>query len=466
MNKYCVRFLGLAALSATVLAVQSAAAQGADPVRFCAERPYDQLCSTIPHDIAVDDPSQEDVDNFSWQSFIALNWSINQSETSDTGKMLGDMGPVAWQAMMDPADVFLPKGEKPVWTPGTDVRGCESVDGRRPNMSSAKASESLVEAVQTFGMPEGVEEFLEAGIFQPLIDRHLNYAVYEIRLNRDAFSDIVNVNNRWYDAMEQRKATSLTFTSGAIDGPVGALEIKIAWRVFPPNVKPTVLERYFVAKAPIFVPARHSATEKDLCIEDATLGMVGFHILHKTASRPQWIWSTFEHVDNVTVGPEAPPGLKPTFSDPRCPVDQCPVNEVPPLESYKYIWMTEQDTSGGYARAHRDVANVPTQAVRVDQHDTNAVNDRWHKKLGGSVLRFYELISTQWPTEPTDRPLGKPMPTSLANTTMETYLPQSSCIGCHFGALGVDGTTKSDFSFLLMRACPSDPVEQTRPECQ
>ena len=30
-----------------------------------------------------------------------------------------------------------------------------------------------------------------------------------------------------------------------------------------------------------------------------TLGLVGLHIVHKTDSEPQWIWSTFEHVNNV-----------------------------------------------------------------------------------------------------------------------------------------------------------------------
>src|SRR5207237_1051738 len=30
-----------------------------------------------------------------------------------------------------------------------------------------------------------------------------------------------------------------------------------------------------------------------------TLGLVGFHVVHKTKNRPQWIWTSFEHKDNV-----------------------------------------------------------------------------------------------------------------------------------------------------------------------
>ena len=30
-----------------------------------------------------------------------------------------------------------------------------------------------------------------------------------------------------------------------------------------------------------------------------TLGLVGFHVMHKTVTRLQWIWTSFEHIDNV-----------------------------------------------------------------------------------------------------------------------------------------------------------------------
>src|SRR6202034_160551 len=36
-----------------------------------------------------------------------------------------------------------------------------------------------------------------------------------------------------------------------------------------------------------------------------TVGLVGLHIVQKTKTRPQWIWSTFEQVDNVPPTPGA-----------------------------------------------------------------------------------------------------------------------------------------------------------------
>ena len=38
-----------------------------------------------------------------------------------------------------------------------------------------------------------------------------------------------------------------------------------------------------------------------------TMGLVGLHIVSKTPARPQWIWSTFEQVDNVPVVTGATP---------------------------------------------------------------------------------------------------------------------------------------------------------------
>jgi len=75
------------------------------------------------------------------------------------------------------------------------------------------------------------------------------------------------------------------------------------------------------------------------CLE-RTLGLVGIHIVHKTTSRPQWIWTSFEHRDNVPEQKEvdahdADPANNKlnssyNFYDPSCAADKCPINETPP----------------------------------------------------------------------------------------------------------------------------------------
>ena len=50
------------------------------------------------------------------------------------------------------------------------------------------------------------------------------------------------------------------------------------------------------------------------------VGLVGMHIAHKSVSSKQWIWSTFEQVDNLDVDTVAHPNLKPSFFDPNCAI--------------------------------------------------------------------------------------------------------------------------------------------------
>ncbi|HLM67568.1 MAG TPA: hypothetical protein VK358_08585, partial [Longimicrobium sp.] len=93
-------------------------------------------------------------------------------------------------------------------------------------------------------------------------------------------------------------------------------------------------------------------------------------------------------------------------------------------------------------------------------------NAEWQGRLRGvsekSVWQFYELVSTQWPTQPSaslsgPTPMGNPAPQFLANTTLETYVQgqvpnvSSSCIGCHNNATSTTSMF-SDFSYLLERA--------------
>jgi hypothetical protein len=81
-----------------------------------------------------------------------------------------------------------------------------------------------------------------------------------------------------------------------------------------------------------------------------------------------------------------------------------------------------------------------------------------------SVWQNYELISTQWPTNPggpcAEKPgdqLGTPAPVFLANLTLETYVQgmvpnvSSSCIECHNNAATTAGKP-SDFTYVLQRA--------------
>ena len=56
--------------------------------------------------------------------------------------------------------------------------------------------------------------------------------------------------------------------------------------------------RYYLETAEIVDVAKSLEAGRLVCSK-SEVALVGLHIAIKTESRPQWVWSTFEHVDNV-----------------------------------------------------------------------------------------------------------------------------------------------------------------------
>jgi hypothetical protein len=417
------------------------------------------LSPNLPADITVSDPEQSDFDTFSWQSFVALNWPALSNGTPDTSATIGEdpnATPV-WRFLYDPADVFLPNGAQPSDPADFPIAQTIPSPCQSSTVNAGAGPQQSVNVIRQFTKKGDVEVlprgFLEA-TGQPVVDQAGNYVVYEVRINRDEYNYIFT--NQLYDGTIQAKAQIDFPDSASPFGPVGAMEIKAAWRVFPPDIPASIMARYFTAPALIFMPAQFSETGSDLCI-NATLGLVGLHIAHKTGTRPQWIWSTFEQIDNVPG--ENGGAVSPTFYDPTAPHPQCP-KIVPPEPPYK--WQADQPHA---------VDQPSTQVARCVPIQASAeLNQAWQNALKAvnpaSPWQYYQLVSTQWPTDPTDTANnGDPVPEQLANTVLETYLQQNSfsCINCHSTAAGT-GNQSADFSFMLSLAQspPTPPSLQAR----
>jgi hypothetical protein len=224
--------------------------------------------------------------------------------------------------------------------------------------------------------------------------------------------------------------------------------IKAAWKVIDP-AQGDVPGRFHKVQAYVYTRASDNPPTQPSC-ELKTMGLVGFHIAHKTASAPQWVWSTFEQVDNVRVGHDAPPGTKANFHDPS---SKYPVNTPPPRP-----WNPNEVLPP-------EKRSQVTRVIPIDDA-TNALNAQWQGWLRAvnkdSVWQYYELVSTQWPTQPQNSPTGpkaagEPAPVFLANATLETYIQgktpnvSSSCIMCHNNATTTNSKF-SDFTYLLERA--------------
>jgi hypothetical protein len=77
---------------------------------------------------------------------------------------------------------------------------------------------------------------------------------------------------------------------------------------------------------------------------------------------------------------------------------------------------------------------------------TQKTNDRFqnHALVKDTVWKNYQLVATQWPTNPQAGGTGEPFPKSgVANVTMETAVPSNSCMICH------GHTQNTDFVWVL-----------------
>ena len=123
-----------------------------------------------------------------------------------------------------------------------------------------------------------------------------------------------------------------------------------------------------------------------------TVGLVGMHIGHKTQAAPQWLWSTFEHVDNVPTDADVKSGkLKASYNyyNPKCKA--CKANQVPPRP-----WNPTMVSTFHSQIVRMNQFNLPIYAASAAARNADA-----QKLLKGvnpkSVWQNYELISTMWP---------------------------------------------------------------------
>jgi hypothetical protein len=236
------------------------------------------------------DPSMLFYD-YSWRSFIALNWpaatgAANRGQPDRTRTFGDAAGPRVWTTWKSRFEIFQPDGAPPSpWT---------SYDGTNPCGTTISNDGTTISSFTAFGDFNQATFSLDR-LGNPLVARNGTYARYEVRINEPQFDTIVA--NKWYLASNlPTAATHVPFKNGSI-------EVKAAWRIIKGDEGEAVRKRYYVIdNAQVFDVAAGACTKQ-------TIALVGFHIVAKTPSRPQWIWSSFEHVDNVpgTTTEPAPP---------------------------------------------------------------------------------------------------------------------------------------------------------------
>ena len=242
-----------------------------------------------------------------------------------------------------------------------------------------------------------------------LTDRYGHVVRYEIRFNKILFDYLRS--HKLYDSRQQQRTESVSF-------PDGAMMVKASWRELEPGEAP-----YYLTRECLVFDTKNGKPGRK---RRRTMGLVGLHIVQKTPSAPQWIWATFEHTGNVE-------GTDPSFTPALTPGTK-----------------TNQQTQTGIPNSIVRRTPLPARLRQLNHTQQQVLH------TAGSVLQNYELVGAQWPV-PGSGAGGRVEPAFVSNTTMESFVQESSCLGCHASArtLKQDKFVASDFVYSLRRAQPS-----------
>jgi len=422
-------------------------------------------------------------DCMAWQSFISLNWAADPNNPGEPNPAIpasafgtpGDTSPKVWETYLEASAVFnAQKGQaKALWA------------AKRPAIKSlTRLSKQGAADLSLSGIGQAVD-----GKWLTSQSGQLTY--YEVRMNKDEYQFITTNVFSGSDLTTYVGQAACASAKGGLILPqggganpsakqdtdclgnltsyganVGVIEIKAAWVPLPADH--SLDYRYKTAIAQITAPGGG--------VTQVTVGLVGLHIIRKVPGAPQFVWATFEQVDNspdeANGGFKAPslpanPNRKPlgsyTYFSPNCttagdPTYQCVHNVLPGNPC---------DAKGQPAGC--DPYKAPMQVTRMVPVDATANSVTayvWSLLPPASVYNYYRLINVQWPNAPSvvkagatvPLPGGNITPASqsgiVANTTLETYQQtQNACMDCHQYA-SVATPTNRTTAMLAGRATP------------
>ncbi|NIZ02588.1 hypothetical protein [Thalassospira lucentensis] len=460
-------------------------------------------------------PTQATVNCYAWQMFIALNWPVDSgwpqtpskagepdrtAKFSDWGVPSAPQKPLdmstVWASFMSPSNIFKPYAAKPDdWgVPMPKPTGCKASSDTGMLLASTPLHvlQSTSKDNDHDGHMKGTsvatsDDTPSLSIMEAtggwLTDQNKNLIFFEQKVGKAEFDYIVE--NGLFDAKTQLMVAKnevpgksypfgLNLPSGKqlITPPaapqaqeeLGSFELKAAWRILTDH--PEQFSRYLTSTAWVKDP------ETGDCASEV-IGLVGLHIIHKTLTFPDFIWTTFEQIDNVPTSngnPHHPYGYSFYNKDCKGPGDTCKPNAP------RIVCSTQ---SGNEVCEHKFDMDVPVQVVREQPIASpiatlnQDVQDQISQATNGkSVFQYYQLVNVLWdqsPNPPQYAP-GPNAPTPLyfgsftsegnldvANTTMETYVQDQSCDSCHkYGNIAGHTELASDFSFLFKEASTAD----------
>jgi len=376
-------------------------------------------------------------DILAWQAFIALNWPAGpDGQPSNIESINNTSLPRVWEYWRPSDSIFLPDGGQPApWD------GALQVSTHYRARSAWRDHTNAASNLEAFS--------------GPLVDQNGEWVRYQIRVNQPEFNYIYahHLYNQqgqiaFSDAAEGNQV-ELPVNDG--DHGHGAIEIKLAWKQLGPGDDP----KRFFTKTIVAQLSEPPGPDGKIPTRTFLAGLVGMHISMRTQSSPEWIWSTFEQIDNVRQNPDGHGGL--SHANFFNPTSSQPTNVLPTPNAVQDpdTGVLSPEPSGPPAANKwiESLTTTPVQAQRVTvptqtglnpddarlHKVTEAINAQVQRLLGakGSVFQYYELIDAQWPVRPNApafaggegsapesiryKTPGHMVPVFLVNTTMETY---------------------------------------------
>jgi hypothetical protein len=399
-------------------ALLTAVAWSAEP---CPDRPVRSITSpSMPADVCIPD-GFKDVpvayfDDYSWRSFVAMVWpaAAGRRGVPDPAKTVGAAGPRVFETFKSLWEVFHEDGSAP-------AKGFQAYDEGAYNACKVTPRHGEI-VLASFN---GIDDIGQAGAGEltgPLVAQNGRYVRYLTLYNQIAYDFIVR--NGYYLRSNLPKVPSPRPTTPVMQFPDGAMALKAAW-VDMTGFSAEQSRRYYTRVAIVRDPHTGSCSR-------ITVGLAGLHIVQKTSSRPQWIWTSFEQIDNVPPSRFGDP-VKFTFHD----GGKAPMPAENPLALFPLA--TQPVTP----------FNVERPFFAKVHPKTELTNYQYQEMLKGTVWEYYGAVVTQWPRLEGNQAI--PVPATLngdinstfpgagafsafANVSMETFSqsrPQLGCMSCH-----------------------------------
>lgn len=306
-----------------------------------------EMTARPPADIAGGAPSAslEAAARFAWRHFVALNWPAAPQTglpgtrgEPDPSRPFGDpafAGPLVWETLRSKTEIFPGIGEphgrdagkrhdygfdqppQYVFDPAAVGRYAPLPAGHIPTCGQKRAAPAEPPWIDLSEAFEAGPEKVFAGHLLEHGGKNHRRVLYSVKVNRPQYVYIAE--NQWYGGgdpgstipaaqtaayIAQHSRAPPAGTGAYVSFPSGAVEVKAAWRRLTDAERSS--GRFHIALVRAYKWQRSDHTYAGSagnplypCYSDEVMGLIGLHFKIKTPSAPYYIWSTFEHADNV-----------------------------------------------------------------------------------------------------------------------------------------------------------------------